>query len=39
MNDRNAVILRIQPGAGGEEARLWVETLCRMYSRHAERHG
>ena len=34
-----SVALRIQPGAGGEEARTWAERLRRMYSRHAERHG
>ena len=36
---KQAVSLRIQPGAGGEEARAWAERLGRMYVRHAERHS
>ena len=35
----DAMKLCIQAGAGGEEARTWVQTLSRMYSRYAERHG
>ena len=39
MKIEDRVVIRIQPGAGGEEARLWTGTLARMYTRHAERHG
>ena len=39
MNGNERVTLRIQAGAGGEEARNWTEQLGRMYQKYAERHG
>ena len=39
MNGNEHVTLRIQAGAGGEEARNWTEKLGRMYMKYAERHG
>ena len=39
MNSNERVTLRIQAGAGGEEARNWTEQLGRMYQKYAERHG
>ena len=39
MSSNERVTLRIQAGAGGEEARNWTEQLGRMYQKYAERHG
>jgi peptide chain release factor 1 len=36
--DRTAII-EIRPGAGGDEAKIWVGDLVRMYSRFCERIG
>ena len=36
---RQAVIMEIRAGAGGEEAALFATDLFRMYSRYAERQG
>jgi peptide chain release factor 1 len=36
-DDRN-VIMEIRAGTGGDEAALFAADLCRMYTRHAERH-
>ncbi len=36
-NDDKNVIVEIRGGAGGDEAALFAATLCRMYSRYAER--
>ena len=38
MDDKN-IIFEIRAGAGGEEAALFANSLFRMYSRFAERHG
>lgn len=35
----NVAIVQVRPGTGGEEARLWVEDLIRMYTRFANRKG
>lgn len=32
------ITLEIRPGAGGEEAKIWVDDLIRMYSRYLETH-
>ena len=39
MKANERVTLRIQAGAGGEEARNWTERLGRMYTKYSERHG
>lgn len=38
LDDKN-IIFEIRAGAGGEEAALFANSLFRMYSRFAERHG
>jgi peptide chain release factor 1 len=38
-NDDKNVIVEIQGGAGGDEARLWSGDLYRMFTRYAERLG
>lgn len=35
----NSVILEIRPGTGGEEAKIWVQDLLRMYTRFANFSG
>lgn len=35
----NTVILEIRPGTGGEEAKIWVQDLLRMYTRFANFSG
>ncbi len=37
--DSQNAILTFHAGAGGTEAQDWVEMLCRMYTRWAEKHG
>ncbi|MSR85034.1 peptide chain release factor 1 [Candidatus Uhrbacteria bacterium] len=37
-HDDNNVIVEIRAGAGGDEAALFAQDLCRMYMRFAERH-
>ncbi len=37
-NDERNVIMEFRPGAGGDEAALFVQLLVRMYTRYAERH-
>lgn len=39
MVNPNVVTLEIRPGPGGEEAKLWVNDLLRMYSRYASFQG
>lgn len=38
-NDEKNVILEIRAGAGGDEASLFAQDLCRMYSRFVEKKG
>ena len=38
-NDDKSVIVEIQGGAGGDEARLWAGDIYRMLTRYAERRG
>lgn len=35
----NIAILEIRPGTGGEEAKIWVQDLLRMYARYANSQG
>jgi peptide chain release factor 1 len=37
--DSRPAIMEFRPGAGGEEARIWLEDLKRMYLRFAENQG
>ncbi|MBM3205218.1 peptide chain release factor 1 [Candidatus Uhrbacteria bacterium] len=37
-HDQHDVIVEIRAGAGGDEAALFAQDLCRMYMRFAERH-
>lgn len=37
--DSQNAILTFHAGAGGTESQDWVEMLCRMYTRWAEKHG
>lgn len=37
--DDHDVIVEIRPGAGGDEAAIWVGNLFTMYAKHAERSG
>ena len=37
-SDEKDVLVEIRPGAGGEEASIWVGDLFKMYSRFAERN-
>lgn len=37
--DARPAIMEFRPGAGGEEAKIWVEDLKRMYLRFAENEG
>ena len=36
--DEKDVLVEIRPGAGGEEAAIWVGDLYKMYTRFAERN-
>jgi len=38
-SDDKDVLVEIRPGAGGEEAAIWVGDLYKMYTRFAERNG
>ena len=38
-SDEKDVLVEIRPGAGGEEASIWVGDLFKMYSRFAERNS
>jgi peptide chain release factor 1 len=38
-SDDKDVLVEIRPGAGGEEAAIWVGDLYKMYTRFAERKG
>jgi peptide chain release factor 1 len=38
-NDHRNAIVEIRPGAGGDEAALWVGDLLNMYTRYANGHG
>ena len=38
-SDDKDVLVEIRPGAGGEEAAIWVGDLYKMYNRFAERNG
>ncbi|HDJ22826.1 MAG: peptide chain release factor 1 [Candidatus Aminicenantes bacterium] len=38
-NDEKNVFLEIRAGAGGDEASLFAQDLCRMYMRYAEKKG
>ncbi len=38
LDDRNAII-EIRAGTGGDESALFAGSLCRMYTRYAERQG
>ncbi len=38
MNN-NSLILEIRPGTGGEEAKIWVQDLLRMYTRFTNARG
>ena len=38
-SDEKDVLLEIRPGAGGEEASIWVGDLYKMYTRYAERNS
>jgi len=35
----NNIIMEIRPGVGGDEAKIWMDDLVRMYSRYAEIRG
>lgn len=37
--DKRPAIIEFRPGAGGEEAKIWVNDLYRMYTRFAEVQG
>ena len=37
--DEKDVLVEIRPGAGGEEAAIWVGDLYKMYTRFAERNA
>ena len=38
-SDEKDVLVEIRPGAGGEEASIWVGDLYKMYTRYAERNS
>jgi peptide chain release factor 1 len=38
-NDERNVFLEIRAGTGGDESALFAGSLCRMYTRYAERQG
>ena len=38
-SDEKDVLVEIRPGAGGEEASIWVGDLYKMYNRYAERNS
>jgi peptide chain release factor 1 len=38
-SDERNVFLEIRAGTGGDESALFAGSLCRMYTRYAERHG
>jgi len=35
----NNIIMEVRPGVGGDEAKIWMDDLIRMYSRYAEYQG
>jgi len=35
----NNIIMEVRPGVGGDEAKIWMDDLIRMYSRFAENRG
>lgn len=37
--NKNAIIIEIRPGVGGDEAKIWANDLLRMYLRFAEKRG
>lgn len=39
VEDKRPAIVEFRPGAGGEEAKIWVNDLFRMYTRYAETIG
>jgi peptide chain release factor 1 len=39
IEDRRPAIIEFRPGAGGEEAKIWVNDLFRMYTRFADLIG
>jgi len=39
LNDARNVFLEIRAGTGGDESALFAGSLCRMYTRYAERNG
>ncbi len=39
VDNFNNIIIEVRPGVGGDEAKIWMDDLIRMYSRYAEVKG